>query len=75
MRLWKKNRTDLEYEMKDTDIISGFFKSRYFTSEMTLHRGLLLYISMDDGLNSTIDTSNINILLNMAHRDDRRWNK
>jgi hypothetical protein len=61
--------------MKDTAIVDGFFKSHYFTSEMTLHRGLLLYISMDDGLNSTIETSDINILLNMVHRDDRRWNK
>ena len=75
MRLWKKNRTDLEYEMKDTAIIDGFFKSQYFTSEMTIHRGLLLYISMADGLNSTIDTSDANILLAMAGRDDRRWNK
>jgi hypothetical protein len=75
MRLWKRNRLDSEYNVKDTDIINGFFKSKYFTSDMTIHRGLLLYISMPDGLDSTLDTSDINILLSMAGRDDRRWNK
>jgi hypothetical protein len=79
MKLWKHNRTDMEYELTDKELIDNFLLSQYFRDWKTgiafnLDRNFLLWVTMPepDGIDTYIEKEDCDRILNLIHKDPRR---
>lgn len=78
IKLWKGNRISGEYEMNATDVISKFFESKFYSEEViigeqNLFRMFRSFLGSKEGLNSTVESEDIEkleqlLLLNEARK-------